>query len=208
MPSEIHSEDTSQIDLESDKVVATLFDQDMLMQKNEEIELLQEQLAKERERLHQLEIRLSELTEELTIQTGKCAQAIQERDQFQNKLKESINRLQQFRDEAVEKDEKIQYLGEKLECLQTENQSVRDQNLALIAKNTSVMDNYYLVPLTDDLKGGHGLLQESKVTKLIHDEIRNLHLQLKNKEKLIESLKQGSSVPLDQMLNAEEAQVQ
>jgi hypothetical protein len=82
---------------------------------------LQEQLAKERERLHQLEIRLSELTEELTIQTGKCAQAIQERDQFQNKLKESINRLQQFRDEAVEKDEKIQYLSEKLECLQTEN---------------------------------------------------------------------------------------
>ena len=69
LPSEIQSEESK----DEPQEPAVLIDQELLQEKTEQIEELQEQLAKERERLHFLEVRLAELSEELTIQTAKCA---------------------------------------------------------------------------------------------------------------------------------------
>ena len=50
----------------------TLLDQEVLQDKNDQIELLQSQLEKERERLHMWELKVADLSEELQMQTAKC----------------------------------------------------------------------------------------------------------------------------------------
>jgi kinesin family member 5 len=81
-------------DIEEETPGVTLLDQELLQEKQDQIELLQSQLDKERERLRQLEINLANLREELDIQTAKCANMTQERDGFQRKLKDCIYQIQ------------------------------------------------------------------------------------------------------------------
>lgn len=172
VPSEIQSEESKDEHVEP----AVLIDQELLQEKTEQIEELQDQLAKERERLHYLEVRLAELSEELSIQTAKCAQAIQERDQFHNKLKESITKIQQFRDEASEREDKIAYLTEKLELQQRENDQLKELNANLMTKYNSIHENYHLIPLAEKSLG-------VEPGKLVNDEVRRLHLELKRKDR-------------------------
>lgn len=49
----------------------TLLDNEVLQEKNEQIEILQEQLAKEKDKLHGYEKKVSDLTEELSILSAK-----------------------------------------------------------------------------------------------------------------------------------------
>lgn len=172
-------------DMEEETPGMTLLDQELLQEKQDQIDTLHAQLEKERERLHQCEIQVANLREELDIQIAKGAGLINERDGYQAKLKESINKMSQFRDIIADKDDKVEQLSSKIEILVGENQQLKEANEKLLQKISFIQDNHILIPT----KEGHRVAQEKSDDSKLQDEVRRLHFQLKQKDAVIDKFK-------------------
>ena len=81
---------------------------ELLQEKQDQIELLQDLLEKEREKLHAAEKQVADLNEEFVIVQEKLKRAEDDKDKLRQKQKENIFKISTLNEKIFDKDEKIE----------------------------------------------------------------------------------------------------
>ena len=140
-----------------------------------------------------LEKQVADISEEFQIEQGKFKHLQKERERYIREGKELKSQIQQIKEVVQDKDEKIDQVNSKVEIMTQENTQIKEAYEKLMVKLSYLQENHIMIP-----KDGKRLVnQDNKVNgdddslNNLQEEVRNLHFTIKNKDSLIEKLKQA-----------------
>lgn len=99
-----------------------------LQVKQEEIEMLTEQLAKEKLKLNQLNKEVADLNESVKYEQERTAQAILEKEKFNDRAKEAVLKAQQLKEECEDKQIQIDELQSKQNLVKDQMKIQKEAN--------------------------------------------------------------------------------
>ena len=151
---------------------------------------------------------MADLNEAVMIAEERTENAIAEKERIADKNREYIHKMQNMKDEIQDKELLIQEIEAKQNLLLDEKKIMMETKDMLQKKIDDIYDNNILIArdgdkphqqIDDDAR------KETKQMENIHEEIRKLHFQVKQKDTIIHQLKQYIQKNKD--LDAEEIDV-
>lgn len=101
--------------------------------------------------------------------------------------------MQQLNEKLQDRDEKIDEQNSKIEILTGESKQIKESYDKLLAKLTNIQDNHIIIPKESNYYGTDDRListSDEQYLNNLQDEVRKLHFQLKQKDSIIDKLKQ------------------
>lgn len=140
----------------------------------------------ERDNLRNVKKQLADLNEAVVIAEERTENAITEKERILDKNKDYIHKMQSMKDDIQEKELLIQEYDAKQKLLADEKKLMIETKDRLQQKLDDYNENYIIIPRSSD-KPGIKIEedQESKNMDNIHEEIRKLHFQIKQKDQVI-----------------------
>lgn len=138
---------------------------------------------------------ISDLREAIAIAEERTQNAISDREKFQNKNREYIHKMETMNDQLEDKNLLIQEHEAKISLLKDENKILKESQENMNKRLEDIYENHILIAKYDHQRNTN--LQEEEEQKAeykamnnIQDEVRKLHIQLQQKDAVINQLKQ------------------
>ena len=171
---------------------STMIPIELLQEKTDEIERLQELLDKDKESMEKLQKQVSDLHEAVKIAEQRTENAIAEREKFSDKNREMIQKISSLREDLKDKELNIEEFLAKMNLLKGENRIVSESKEMLQKKIDHIYENNILInkegKSSSNKEEEEQNKEQSTFMNNIQEEVRKLHFQLKQKDTIINKL--------------------
>ena len=162
---------------------STMIPIELLQEKTDEIERLQDMLDKDKESMEKLQKQVSDLHEAVKIAEQRTENAIAEREKFSDKNREMIHKISSMKDDLKDKELNIEEYMAKMNLLKGENRIVSESKEMLQKKIDHIYENNILInkegKSTSNKEEEEQNKEQSTFMNNIQEEVRKLHFQLK-----------------------------
>ena len=162
---------------------STMIPIELLQEKTDEIERLQDMLDKDKESMEKLQKQVSDLHEAVKIAEQRTENAIAEREKFSDKNREMIHKISSMKDDLKDKELNIEEYMAKMNLLKGENRIVSESKEMLQKKIDHIYENNILInkegKSSSNKEEEEQNKEQSTFMNNIQEEVRKLHFQLK-----------------------------
>ena len=131
---------------EEEKTADTTVNLELLQEKQDQIDQLQDELQSERDKLNETLKLVADLKEEITILEGQLENSKNEKELIRTKEKQYIHKIQQLQELSQDKDEEIQKLTAEKEILTNAKNIIKKSYDGLNLKFKTLQDENIIIP--------------------------------------------------------------